>query len=433
MIQLQALNNIINTGNLQTYIENGINVQHFSDNRDEYTFIKGHYDMYNKTPDLATFIDKFPDFDLVEVLEPVDFIIGNLKEDYVFRKGVDLFKQSAELLEKNSYDGLRNIISKAEKLLEEDITLVGTDINQMVEEKKQDLEEKKTKDGMLGISSGMEELDRILGGWLPGEELITIVGRVNQGKSWLLQKFLTEAHNQGKTILHYSGEMGKLQVAYRHDTLAMNYSNRSLMFGTINDVDTNKYMEDIENRKKTKNPYIVVTPNDLGNRPLDITTLRGLVKKYKPDIVGIDQISLMHDERGKGEPTRIQYSHISMDLFNMSIEFGIPIILDAQANRNTTKSDTPENPDLEDISEADAIGQNSSRVLTLVQTKMGLSLFIPKNRYGEKGRKLVYSWDIDLGMFRYIQEETDDAETTKTDHQLPLRNKTDNKTVTDVF
>ena len=57
--------------------------------------------------------------------------------------------------------------------------------------------------GMLGISSGMQELDRILNGWLPGEELVTIVGRVNQGKSWLLQKFLTEDNKKNKRVLDY--------------------------------------------------------------------------------------------------------------------------------------------------------------------------------------------------------------------------------------
>lgn len=68
----------------------------------------------------------------------------------------------------------------------------------MVDEKIKDLENKRAKGGMLGIGSGLPELDKILNGWLPGEELVTIVGRVNQGKSWLLQKFLTEANRQHK-------------------------------------------------------------------------------------------------------------------------------------------------------------------------------------------------------------------------------------------
>ena len=274
----------------------------------------------------------------------------------------------------------------------------------------------------------MSELDDILTGWLPGEELVTIVGRVNQGKSWLLQKFLTEANKQHKRVLHYSGEMGVLQVAYRNDTLGMNYSNSDLMRGTIDDYDFERYISDLEDNKNLP-PYRVITPNDLGGKMLNISTLRSLIKKYKPDIVGIDQISLMEDERRlKGDATRTQYTHIAQDLFNLSIEFGIPIIADAQANRNKADMDKPENPELADIGESDGIAQNSSRVISLVQTKSGLSLKITKNRYGQNNKKLIYVWDIDRGTFQYITEERDVE-----DSGLPLRNNNSTDNPADVF
>ena len=117
--------------------------------------------------------------------------------------------------------------------------------------------------------------------------------------------------------------------------------------------------------------------------------LKALCKKYKPDIVGIDQLSLMDDDR-RGENRRLQLSNITMDLFRISEELGIPVLADAQANRNKTNTEEPENPELADIGEADAIGQNSSRVISLVQTKLGLSLLVTKNRYGENNKKFNY-------------------------------------------
>ena len=139
----------------------------------------------------------------------------------------------------------------------------------------------------------------------------------------------------------------------------------------------------------------------------------------------------MDDER-RGENRRIQLSNISMDLFRISEEMHIPIIADAQANRNKTSVEEPENPDLADIGESDAIGQNSSRVISLVQTKLGLSLFIAKNRYGENNKKLIYSWDIDQGTFRYVTEEMDSS--GNSEPPLPLRNTpAESANVTDVF
>ena len=380
MVQLQALNDMLNNNNIDQYIAQGITKKYFSEYYDEFNFIVNHYNTYNKVPDWETFLAKFNDFEVVEVLEPVKYIIYNLKEEYLFDQGVKVFKEASTILEQNAFDGLNNIVAKAQKLLENTTISEGTNINDMVEQKKKDLQHKREMGGMLGISSGMQELDRILNGWLPGEELVTIVGRVNQGKSWLLQKFLTEANKQNKRVLHYSGEMGVLQVAYRNDTLGLNYSNSQLMRGTIADGDYEQYMEDMEKNKQLAE-YRVVTPNDFGGKMLTVSMLRTLIKKHKPDIIGIDQISLMEDERRlKGDATRTQYTHIAQDLFNMSTEFGIPIIVDAQANRNKADVDKPENPELADIGESDGIAQNSSRVISLVQTKSGLSLKITKNR-----------------------------------------------------
>lgn len=431
MIELQCLNNILEENNLIEYLEQGINDEYFGNYTKEFDFIRTHYTEYNKTPDKGTFIAQFPDFDIISVQEPTKYLIENLKEQHLYNESVTLFQQSAKILEQNSFEGLRNIISKGEKLLQNNSVTEGVDINNIIDLKIDDINSKRGKDGILGITTGLRELDDILGGWLPGEELVTVVGRVNQGKSWLLQKFLTAAHNEGKKVLLYSGEMSALQVAYRHDTLGMNYSNRGLTRGTISDADLDAYENDLKYRAETLKPFIVITPNDLGNKYLTTSTLKALIKKYEPDIVGIDQLSLMNDER-RGENRRIQLSNISMDLFRISEEMHIPIIADAQANRNKTSVEEPENPDLADIGESDAIGQNSSRVISLVQTKLGLSLFIAKNRYGENNKKLIYSWDIDQGTFRYVTEEMDSS--SNSEPPLPLRNTpAESANVTDVF
>jgi replicative DNA helicase len=433
MIELQCINNILAENNIDSYLEEGINADFFPNYTKEWNYILEHYKKYGKVPDQATFLANFTEFDLLDVLEPQKYLLENLREDYVFRNAADLFNESVELLKQNAFEGLRNILSKGEKLLVNNSITQGTDINNIVNQKIADINSKKGTEGILGISTGLKELDDILGGWLPGEELVTIVGRVNQGKSWLLQKFLTAAHSQGKRILLYSGEMSAMQVGYRHDTLALNYSNRQLTRGTISDVQFSNYENDLQERANSLQPFIVVTPKDLGGKYMTVSTLKALIKKYTPDIVGIDQLSLMDDER-KGENRRLQLSNITMDLFRISEELGLPILADAQANRNKTNTEEPENPELADIGESDAIGQNSSRVISLVQTKLGLSLLITKNRYGENNKKFIYSWDIDLGTFRFVSEEGQ----IKSEPELPFKNNSTNiptgiPDVTDVF
>ena len=430
MIQLQAINNILNNNNLEKYLNSNIEAKHLIGYEEEFQYIVDHYNQYNKVPDLATYLSKFPETDMIEVLEPTEYIINNLKEDYLYEQGVKLFTEAAKMLEQNSYEGLRHIALQAEQLLTNTEDEEGININNMAEQKTQEIRNKMNHQGLIGISSGLPELDEITGGWLPGEELVTIVGRVNQGKSWLLQKFLTEANRQGKRVLLYSGEMSWLQVAYRNDTLMSNFSNRQLMRGTITEVELDKYVEYLEEQKEQA-PFIVITPKHLGNRYLTVSMLKVLIKKYKPDIVGIDQLSLMEDERKAGQK-RLELANITASLFNLSEQFHIPILADAQANRNTAKTESPENPGLGDIAEADAIGQNSSRMISLVQTKAGLSLLIAKNRYGENNKKLVYAWDIDMGTFRYAEQENEEEKSDDTQITLKTRNNRQ-RTGTDVF
>ena len=419
MIQLQAINNILNSNNIEDYLNANIEKRHLLGYESEFEYIVDHFNRYGKVPDLATFLTKFPDTEIIDVLEPTEYIIHNLKEDYLYEQGVKLFTEAAKMLEQNSYEGLRHIALQAEQLLNNTEDEEAVNINNMAQEKKQEVINKMNHQGLIGISSGLPELDEITGGWLPGEELVTIVGRVNQGKSWLLQKFLTEANRQGKRVLLYSGEMSWLQVAYRNDTLMSNFSNRQLMRGTISQADFDKYVEYLEQQKEQA-PFIVVTPKHLGNRYLTVSMLKVLIKKYKPDIVGIDQLSLMEDERKAGQK-RLELANITAGLFNLSEQFHIPILADAQANRNTAKTENPENPGLADIAEADAIGQNSSRMISLVQTKAGLSLLMAKNRYGENNKKLVYAWDIDLGTFRYAEQQNEEVESV--DISLPIKNR----------
>lgn len=433
MIELQCINNILAENNIDSYLEEGINEEFFPNYKKEWNYILDHYKKYDKVPDQATFLANFTDFDLIDVLEPQKYLLENLREDYVFRNAANLFNESVEILKQNAFEGLRNILSKGEKLLVNNSITQGTDINNIVNQKITDIASKRHTEGILGISTGLKELDDVLGGWLPGEELVTIVGRVNQGKSWLLQKFLTAAHSQGKRVLLYSGEMSAMQVGYRHDTLAMNYSNRQLTRGTISDIQFSNYENDLQERAKTLQPFIVITPKDLGGKYMTVSMLKALCKKYNPDIVGVDQLSLMDDER-KGENRRLQLSNITMDLFRISEELGIPVLADTQANRNKTNTEEPENPELADIGESDAIGQNSSRVISLVQTKLGLSLLITKNRYGENNKKFIYSWDIDIGTFRFVSEEGQ----IKSESELPFKNNTTNvptgiPDITDVF
>lgn len=400
MIQLQALNSILDNKNIEKYLIEDITADYFGAYKDEFDFIYQHYRAYNTVPDWETFMGKFPDFDVVQVLEPINYIIYNLKENYLFEKGFKVFQDSANILEQDAIKGLENVMKESEHLLKANKIKYGADIQDMADIFEQDIERKRTlnNEGIIGISSGFEELDEITHGWLPGNELVSIVGRINQGKSWLLQKFLAEANKQGKRVLMYSGEMSAKEVMYRHLTLKHNISNTQLITG---DISESEQIEIKQLLMEDTTLFHIVTPKDLGGEQLTITKLKMLALQYKPDIIGIDQLSLMKDEKRKrGDGTKEQYAHISQDLFNLSTLLEIPILLAVQANRGRASEDKIENPELTNIAGSDDVGANSSRVISLATKDGEMTLKLIKNRYGKVGWEREFFINFDKGEFR---------------------------------
>ena len=150
------------------------------------------------------------------------------------------------------------------------------------------------------------------------------MARKNQGKSWLLLEFLMNAWKQGKRVGLYSGEMSAEQIGYRFDALYKHFSNLSLM--RANEKEKEQYEEYIKQLKEAKNCFVVITPRDLGHLA-NVNDIDYMIKKYNLDIVGIDQFSLMEDFRSsRNDPLRISLGNISADLFNLSLNYKIPII-----------------------------------------------------------------------------------------------------------
>ena len=99
MTQAQIINKILSTKKLDIITENAFNENYFPAYRSEFNFIMDHYNNYNAIPDLVTFIQRFPNFDLFEVTETDKYLAEVLSEEYrtkVTRMGIkDRFGTSA--------------------------------------------------------------------------------------------------------------------------------------------------------------------------------------------------------------------------------------------------------------------------------------------------------------------------------------------------
>lgn len=407
MIELQVLNKLIQDGDLSFLIQNGIDKTFFSDFTNEYAFIIDHFDKFSKTPDAQTMVATFSDFEVFSVNESDSYLVEKLSEQKLYKSIVGKLHTFAEKLELDSFDAV-DYLSKVLQEVTQQSSTSGIDIT------KNTSRLEAVKDKLEGrsniIKTGLKELDDAVYGWLPGEELVAIVARTGNGKTWFLLWLLVAAWKQGKRVGIYSGEMSADRIGYRVDTLMEHFSNRDLVRGTISDIGA--YAEYLDTLKTKDVPFYVITRKDLGGRAT-VSNLVRFAKVNKLDILGVDQYTLMDDERaGRASSTREQLEHISSDLFNASCELQIPIIALTQSNRAGAKSeDKSGTPDVENIYGADAIGQNSTKVITIRQTGAGMELSIKKNRDDEVGKTLMFYWDIDNGIMKYIPGSSDDIKT----------------------
>lgn len=396
MIELQILNKLLLSNTIKPLLEHGITADQFLIYSDEFEFIQQHYTKFNNMPDKETLIDKFPNFDFITVDEDWTYLSEKMTEQHAFNKLVPILQEGAKVAESNSIDALHFLEEKLYELknsaIKEDL---GINIIEKVDERVTEYKQRIDSGDLLGISTGLKDLDDVMLGMLPGEDLITVLGRPNQGKSWIMQYFLTAAWKQGCRVLHYSGEMGHHLVGFRFDTLNAHFSNNALMRGLPDIKDD--YVD--YGSKLDGPPYSVIMPQHLGGNLLDVRSLEQMIQIHNPDVIGVDQLTLMRDIRGSKSdsmPTRL--GHISQDLFNLSEKYKKPIIMAHQATRNSAKRDDEEAPGIGDSYGSDGVEQASSRILGIRRVPVGIKITISKNRYGENNREFIYTWDIDKGI-----------------------------------
>ena len=414
MNDLQILNKILNSGSLDIVFNNGLGEEHFAAYEEEFKYINKFWRKYKKVPDKETFINQFPTFEFVAVSDPDTYLVEGLQEEYLYGQCVPVANTFAKLVKENSFkavDYLRSVVPK----LSAHSSIQGVDLIKQAQKRNQ---ARKKRDDKFFLSTGFSELDNFLIGLKRGEELLTIFARTNQGKSWLSLKIAQAVLEQGQNVVMYSGEMSDDSTGYRFDALMQHFSNVGLIRNKLEDEDAyEKYISELERLEKIKNKFIVVTPKILGGRAT-VSKLITICEKEQAGALIVDQLSLMLDERAKkGDDRKQRYANISEDLFAFSEQSGIPVVLAAQANRESVKDGENEIPDLQGIAGADDIAHNSSKVLAIRQKEDCVEIAIRKNRDGSKGAVVKYSWNIDRGIFEFISAE-DSHGNTRTSHSL---------------
>ena len=215
--QLQILNKILKDKDFSLVELNNLTDKFFFNYPAEFNYIKNHYEKYQKVPDKVTFLDSFPNFDIIDVTEPDSYLLEQLYKDYNASFLASRFNKIRELVEADKTDEAVNYLLKSVDNLQQGSAVTCTDIFQDTSRYDRYLDRVANHDKYY-ISTGFAELDAIIGGIDRENEDMVISARTGIGKTWTLLIMAAAAAKQGLNVGIYSGEMTTDKVGYRIDT-----------------------------------------------------------------------------------------------------------------------------------------------------------------------------------------------------------------------
>ena len=401
MIELQYLNFLFQKNSISSVSLNGIDEEYFTLYKDHFNFIKKYYDEYGQLPSKETFQAKFNEqWEWVFVTDPEEYLVNKLREAKLFRDTVDSYKKMGELLKGEKTDEAIELMKSVSRNYTKNTTNSVVELIGDAEKRYDSYLERVNNPSASFVTTGLKELDNIIGGWDRKNESAIICARTGLGKSQMLTLIALSAAKQGLRVGYYSGEMEAELIGYRLDTFEGNIANGSLTHGNSNVMEQYKnYVETLP--KVVSGKVYCFTPEDFGGT-VTVSKLEAVIDKYGLDMLCVDQFSLLDDER-KGRTTTDQFSNISKDLRKLQRMKKIPIICACQLNRE----EFDEGLSTRNIAGSDRIGQDSTTALFIERKNDNLVLTVGKARNAKTGDKLTYAWNINMGILHYIPTEND--------------------------
>jgi replicative DNA helicase len=205
-----------------------------------------------------------------------------------------------------------------------DIDLIGN-AGERIENLRERVTMKASGKKLVGIPSGINELDEKFGGWQRGD-FIVLAGWTGSLKSWLALKFAQTAWLEGYRVLYFSLEMSGLQIGYRFDTLLSGMMGEEFTVSGLTHAENitfDQYKHWLGEVTRDKHPFVVVTNEDLDE--VSQNTVQSKIEHWKPDLVVLDYHGLFDDASGSlGETEKAK--NLSKAFKRLAIKTGVPII-----------------------------------------------------------------------------------------------------------
>ncbi|GAP63131.1 MAG: replicative DNA helicase [Ardenticatenia bacterium] len=292
-----------------------------------------------------------------------------VERNAVLRRLIEAAENIARLAYENSEDDISEIIDRAESLLfavsQHRLTGAMIPIQQILGEFYEQVEKLFIERHPVGLPTGFTDLDRLLGGFQPGD-LIILAARPSMGKT-AFSLSITEnvALQQNARVAFFSLEMSADQLVQRLVSSQTGINAQKLRVGPITEEDLQRVSMAVDTLRNTR-IFIDETP---AISPIELRTkARRVASEHGLDLIVVDYLQLM---RGVGRTeNRVQeISQISRSLKALARELRVPVLALSQLSRQV-ESRHDKRPMLSDLRESGSIEQDADVVMFIYRDEV---------------------------------------------------------------
>jgi replicative DNA helicase len=302
---------------------------------------------------------------------------------------------SADLLKKGDFDGIRSNIENAMK--------AGMDKN-IGHEYNKDIETRYRVDYRPTIPTPWPVLnDGIQGGFGPGD-LGIVFGSPGGGKSWAMVAIAAHAVKLGYKVNFYTLELGEDYVGKRFDCYFTGYN--------IDEV--NQHREEVTEFVDGLKGKLIV--KEYPPKSASINTIKAHIQKcidmdHKPELIIIDYVDyLKAPSRGRNYERKDEIDDVFIATKGLAKEMKIPIITPSQVNRMGARDNVIEGDKAAGSYDKMMVADMCFSLSRQKEDKvLGTGrVHVMKNRYGQDGMTYNIKMNTNNGHIQFLEKATEE-------------------------
>lgn len=366
------------------------------DYRSAFEFIRNYYSEIGSVPTQRIFNMDFKTKDhkplkLIEVDEPWADIKKRVERQYiagVLAENLDMFNDAFEAGDIDEAVNILGVtVSKAHTAIpnprDEDVSTTGADRLERY------LERRNNPGTLVGAPTGFPTIDRATQGLQPGQ-LVTITGLAKASKSTLAMRIAMSMQEAGLRVLYLTYEQTVEEQTRRLDAYRAGVNENLINSGQL-DHDQWKALQESVYTTGALEPMMI------SEDCMTVTSIGAKIDVFKPDVVIVDGVYMMEDERGENKGTPLALANIVSGLKFLAMRRSICVVAVTQSTPARTKGETLNN---DSIMGSRAFVQYSNTVIGIERTddvKMRRMKVLLSRSCAPC--EIVLSFDYDIGEF----------------------------------